>query len=70
MTITGKNGKHLKVKMVYSTNKNQDQQKSRYSKIILVDSTSNFDNIKNFFKKENDLSIISFDYKSHKKTRE
>ena len=36
-------------------------------KIILVDSTSNFENIKNFFKKENDLSIISFDYKSHKK---
>jgi len=36
-------------------------------KIILVDSTSNFENIKNFFKKENNLSIISFDYKSHKK---
>ena len=36
-------------------------------KIILVDSTSNFENIKNFFKKGNNLSIISFDYKSHKK---
>ena len=36
-------------------------------KIILVDSTSNFENIKNSFKKENNLSIISFDYKSHKK---
>jgi len=36
-------------------------------KIILVDSTSNFENTKNFFKKENNLSIISFDYKSHKK---
>ena len=36
-------------------------------KIILVDSTSNFENIKNFFKKENNLSIISCDYKSHKK---
>ena len=36
-------------------------------KIILVDSTSNFENIKNSFKKENNLSVISFDYKSHKK---
>ncbi len=36
-------------------------------KIILIDSTSNFENTKNFFKKENNLSIISFDYKSHKK---
>ena len=36
-------------------------------KIILVDLTSNFENIKNFFKKGNNLSIISFDYKSHKK---
>jgi len=36
-------------------------------KIILVDSASNFENIKNFFKKGNNLSIISFDYKSHKK---
>ena len=36
-------------------------------KIILVDSTSNFENIKNSFKKENNLSIISFDNKSHKK---
>jgi hypothetical protein len=32
-----------------------------------VDSTSNFDKIKNIFDKENDISIISFDYKSHKK---
>jgi len=32
-----------------------------------VDSTSNFENIKNFFKQENNLLIISFDYKSHKK---
>ena len=53
--------------MVYSTNNNQAQQKSTYSKIILVDSISNFEDIKNFFKQENNLLIISFDYKSHKK---
>ena len=67
MIITGKNGKKFKIKMVYSTNNNQAQQKSTYNKIILVDSTSNFENIKNFFKQENNLLIISFDYKSHKK---
>ena len=40
---------------------------STHSRILLVDSTSNFDKIKNIFDKENDISIISFDYKSHKK---
>ena len=40
---------------------------STHSRILLVDSTSNFDKIKNIFDKENDKSIISFDYKSHKK---
>ena len=40
---------------------------STHSRILFVDSTSNFDKIKNIFDKENDISIISFDYKSHKK---
>ena len=40
---------------------------STRSRILLMDSTSNFDKIKNIFDKENDISIISFDYKSHKK---
>ena len=53
--------------MVYSKNSNQTQQKSINNKIILVDSTSNFAKVKNFSKKENNTSIISFDYKSHKK---
>ena len=38
------------------------------NKILFLDSTSNFEKTKNFF--DDDTSIITFDYKSHKKLEE
>ena len=53
--------------MDFSVNNNENLQNYRRGKILLVDLTSNFDKIKNIFDKESDISIVSFDYESHKK---
>ncbi len=53
--------------MDFSANNNENLQNYRRGKILLVDLTSNFDKIKNIFDKESDISIVSFDYESHKK---
>ena len=53
--------------MEHSDVKSSEQKQSTHKEIIFVDINSNFNLIKKKINQNKNISIISFDYKSHKK---